>query len=38
MKVEQKVEKNSCVISLTVKAEADEIKGEVKKVLNEFVR
>ena len=38
MKVEQKAEKNPCVISLTVKAEADEIKGEVKKVLNEFVR
>ena len=38
MKVEQKAEKNPCVISLTVKADADEIKGEAKKVLNEFVR
>ena len=38
MKVEQKAEKNPCVISLTVTADADEIKGEVKKVLNEFIR
>lgn len=38
MKVEQKVEKNPCVISLTVSAGADEIKGETRKVLNEFVR
>ena len=38
MKVEHKAEKNPCVINLTVKADADEIKGEVKKVLNEFLR
>jgi trigger factor len=38
MTVEQKAEKNPCVINLTVKAGADEIKGEAKKVLNEFVR
>ena len=38
MKVEQKAEKNPCVVSLTVKADAEEIKGSVKKVLNEFVR
>lgn len=38
MKVEQKAEKNPCVVSLTVKADADEIKGTAKKVLNEFVR
>ena len=38
MKVDQKAEKNPCVISLTVTADAVEIKGEVKKVLNEFVR
>ena len=38
MKVDQKAEKNPCVVSLTVKADADEIKGAVKKVLNEFVR
>lgn len=38
MKVEQKAEKNPCVVSLTVKADADEIKGVTKKVLNEFVR
>ena len=38
MKVDQKAEKNPCVISLTVTADAEEIKGEVKKVLNEFVR
>ncbi len=38
MKVEQKAEKNPCVISLTVTADADEIKGEVKKVLNQFLR
>ena len=28
MKVEQKVEKNPCVINLTVKADADEIKND----------
>ena len=38
MKVEQKAEKNPCVISLTVTADAEEIKGEAKKVLNEFIR
>ena len=38
MTVNQKAEKNPCVINLTVKAEAEEIKGEVKKVLNEFMR
>ena len=38
MTVEQKADKNPCVINLTVKAGADEIKGEAKKVLNEFVR
>lgn len=38
MKVDQKAEKNPCVVSLTVKADADEIKGAVKKVLNEFLR
>ena len=38
MKVEKSKEKNPCVISLTVTADADEIKGEVRKVLNEFVR
>ena len=38
MTVDQKAEKNPCVINLTVKAGADEIKGEAKKVLNEFVR
>lgn len=38
MKVDQKAEKNPCVISLTVKADAEEIKDEAKKVLNEFVR
>ena len=38
MKVEQKAEKNPCVIGLTVQADADEIKGEVKKVLNGFLR
>ena len=38
MKVESKAEKNPCVIRLSVKAEADEIKGEAKKVLNEFIR
>ena len=38
MKVDQKAEKNPCVISLTVTADAEEIKDEVKKVLNEFVR
>ena len=38
MTVQQKAETNPCVINLTVKAEADEIKGEAKKVLNEFVR
>jgi len=38
MKVDQKAEKNPCVVSLTVKADADEIKGAVKRVLNEFVR
>ena len=38
MTVDQKAEKNPCVINLTVKAGADEIKGEMKKVLNEFVR
>ena len=29
MKVDQKAEKNPCVVSLTVKADADEIKGAV---------
>ena len=38
MKVEQKAEKNPCVISLTVKADAEEIKGEARKVLNTFIR
>ena len=38
MKVEQKAENNPCVIGLTVQADADEIKGEVKKVLNGFLR
>ncbi len=38
MTVDQKAEKNPCVINLTVKVTADEIKGEAKKVLNEFVR
>ena len=38
MKVEHKTEKNPCVISLTVKADAEEIRGEAKKVLNGFVR
>ena len=38
MTVDQKAEKNPCVINLTVKAGADEIKGEAKKVLNEFMR
>ena len=38
MTVDQKAEKNPCVINLTVKMTADEIKGEAKKVLNEFVR
>ena len=38
MKVEHKAEKNPCVINLTVKADADEIKDEVRKVLNEFIR
>ena len=38
MTVNQTAEKNPCVINLTVKAEAEEIKGEVKKVLNEFMR
>ena len=38
MTVEQKADKNPCVINLTVKVGADEIKGEAKKVLNEFVR
>ena len=38
MKVEHKAEKNPCVINLTVKANPDEIKGEVRKVLNEFLR
>ena len=38
MKVEQKAEKNPCVISLTVQADADEIKSEAKKVLNGFLR
>ena len=38
MKVDKKVEKNACVVSLTVKAEPDEIKDACKKVLNAFVR
>jgi trigger factor len=38
MKVEQKAEKNACVIKLTVKADAAEIKDSSKKVLNEFMR
>jgi trigger factor len=38
MTVDQKAENNPCVINLTVKAGADEIKGEAKKVLNEFMR
>lgn len=38
MKVEQKAEKNSCVVNLSVKADAAEIKGAVKSVVNEFVR
>ena len=38
MKVNQKAEKNPCVIKLSVEASADEIKDEVKKVLNTFVR
>ena len=38
MKVEQKAEKNPCVISLTVKADAEEIKSEARKVLNTFIR
>ena len=38
MKVNQKAEKNPCVIQLTVELGADEIQGEVKKVLNMFVR
>ena len=38
MKIEQKAEKNPCVISLTVKADAEEIKGEARKVLNTFIR
>ena len=38
MTVDKKAEKNPCVINLTVKAGAEEIKGEAKKVLNEFMR
>lgn len=38
MKVEQKAEKNACVIKLTVKADAAEIKGTSKMVLNGFLR
>ena len=38
MKVEKKAEKNPCVISLTVTADAEEIKGETRKVMNEFIR
>ena len=38
MTVDKKPEKNPCVINLIVKAGADEIKGEAKKVLNEFMR
>ena len=38
MKVEQKAENNPCVISLTVTADAEEIKGEARKVLNTFIR
>ncbi len=37
MKVEHKAEKNPCVVTLSVKAEADEVKGTIKKVLNGFV-
>ena len=38
MKVEQKAETNPCVIRLTVTADADEIKGEARKILNTFLR
>ena len=38
MTVDHKAEKNPCVINLTVKASAEEIKGEAKKILNEFMR
>ena len=38
MKVEKKVEKNECVVSLTIQADADEIRADYKKVLNTFVR